>query len=90
MTKTELVSVIAEKAGTTKKDAETALKAVLDSITDALADGKKVQLVGFGTFEVHERAERDGVNPRTKEKIKIAAANVARFKPGRALKEAVQ
>jgi DNA-binding protein HU-beta len=65
------------------------LTAVIDSITETLAKGQKVQLVGFGTFEVRERAARDGVNPRTKEKIKIAAAKVPAFKPGRALKEAV-
>jgi DNA-binding protein HU-beta len=90
MTKSELITMVAEKAGTTKKDADTALNAVLSSISESLAEGKKVQLVGFGTFEVRERAAREGVNPRTKEKIKIAAAKVPAFKPGRALKDAVQ
>ena len=89
MTKAELITMVAEKAGTTKKDADTALTAVIDSITETLAKGDKVQLVGFGTFEVRERAARKGVNPRTKETIDIAAAKVPAFKPGRALKEAV-
>ncbi|MCL1832850.1 MAG: HU family DNA-binding protein [Oscillospiraceae bacterium] len=89
MTKAELITMVAEKSGSTKKDAEVALNAVLDSLTDALSQGKKVQLVGFGTFEVRERAAREGVNPRTKEKIQIAAAKVPAFKAGRALKEAV-
>jgi DNA-binding protein HU-beta len=89
MTKAELITMVAEKAGTTKKDADTALNAVIDSITETLAKGEKVQLVGFGTFEVRERAARKGVNPRTKEPLDIAAAKVPAFKPGRALKEAV-
>jgi DNA-binding protein HU-beta len=89
MTKAELITMVAEKSGTTKKDADTALNAVIDSITETLAKGEKVQLVGFGTFEVRERAARKGVNPRTKETIDIAAAKVPAFKPGRALKEAV-
>jgi len=90
MTKSELITMVAEKTGGTKKAADEALSAVLASITESLAEGKKVQLVGFGTFEVRSRAAREGVNPRTKEKIKIAAANVPAFKPGRALKDAVQ
>jgi len=89
MTKTELVTLVAEKAGTTKKNADAALTAVIDSITETLAKGEKVQLVGFGTFEVRERAAREGVNPQTREKIKIAATKTPAFKPGRALKEAV-
>jgi DNA-binding protein HU-beta len=89
MTKAELITMVAEKAGTTKKDADTALTAVIDSITETLAKGDKVQLVGFGTFEVRERAARKGVNPRTKQPLDIAAAKVPAFKPGRALKEAV-
>ncbi|MCL2037238.1 MAG: HU family DNA-binding protein [Oscillospiraceae bacterium] len=89
MTKADLVTMVAEKAGTTKKDADIALAAVIDSITEALAQGDKVQLVGFGTFEVREHAEREGVNPQTKAKIKIPATKRPAFKAGRALKEAV-
>ncbi len=89
MTKAELVAVVAEKADMTKKDAEAAISAVIDSITDALVKGDKVQLVGFGTFEVRARAEREGVNPQTHEKIKIEATKVPAFKAGRALKDAV-
>jgi len=89
MTKTELISLVAEKAGTTKKNADAALTAVIDSITETLAKGEKVQLVGFGTFEVRERAAREGVNPQTRKKIKIPATKVPAFKAGRALKEAV-
>jgi DNA-binding protein HU-beta len=90
MTKAELITMVAEKAGTTKKDADTALTAVIDSITETLAKGEKVQLVGFGTFEVREYAAREGVNPQNpKEKIKIAATKRPAFKAGRALKEAV-
>jgi len=89
MTKTELVTLVAEKAGTSKKNADAALTAVIDSITETLAKGEKVQLVGFGTFEVRERAAREGVNPQTREKIKIEAKKTPAFKPGRALKEAV-
>jgi len=89
MTKTELVTLVAEKAGTTKKNADAALTAVIDSITETLAKGEKVQLVGFGTFEVRERAAREGVNPQTRKKIQIPATKTPAFKPGRALKEAV-
>ena len=89
MTRQELISAIAAKAGTTKKDAETALSAVLDSISDGLSEGKKIQLIGFGTFEVRERAAREGVNPQTKEKIQIAASKIPAFKPGKALKDVV-
>jgi len=89
MTKTELITLVAEKAGTTKKNADAALTAVIDSITETLAKGEKVQLVGFGTFEVRERAAREGVNPQTRKKIKIPATKVPAFKAGRALKEAV-
>jgi DNA-binding protein HU-beta len=90
MTKAELVSSIAERSGLSKKDAGAALEAVLDSITAALAAGDKVQLVGFGTFEVRERAARTGRNPQTGEDIAIAARSVPVFKPGKALKDAVQ
>ncbi len=89
MTKSELITSISEKAGITKKDSEKALTAFIDSVTEALSSGEKVQLVGFGTFEVRERAERTGVNPRTQEKIIISASKVPAFKAGSALKEAV-
>ncbi len=90
MTKAELVSSVAERSGLSKKDAGTALEAVLDSIAEALAGGDKVQLVGFGTFEVRQRAARTGRNPQTGEDITIAARSVPVFKPGKALKDAVQ
>jgi DNA-binding protein HU-beta len=89
MTKTELVSKVAEKAGLSKKDAEKASTAVIDSIVEALSSGDKVQLVGFGTFEVHHREERVGHNPRTKEEITIAAADYPVFKAGKSFKDAV-
>ncbi|MBD5103784.1 MAG: HU family DNA-binding protein [Ruminococcaceae bacterium] len=89
MTKSELVAAIAEKTGLTKKASEEALGAVVDTISDALVKGEKVQLVGFGTFEVRERAERSGINPQTREKITIAATKTPAFKAGSALKEAV-
>ncbi len=89
MTKAELVAKVAEKADITKKDAEKALNAVVDSITETLAKGEKIQLVGFGTFEVRERAARMGVNPQTKKEIKIAASKVPAFKAGTGLKNAV-
>jgi DNA-binding protein HU-beta len=88
--KSELVDLVAEKAGMSKKDSEKAVKAVLDSITDGLVGGDKVQLVGFGTFEVRSRKEREGRNPATGEKIKIKALKVPAFKPGKALKEKVK
>ena len=89
MNKTDLVSSVAEQAEITKKDAEKVVGAVLDSIRDALAAGDKVQLVGFGTFEVRERAARTGRNPKTGEEIKIDATKVPAFKAGKALKDAV-
>ncbi len=89
MNKTELVAAIAEKAEITKKDAEKALAAVISSVSDALAAGDKVQLVGFGTFEVRSRDARTGKNPRTGEVIKIAASKVPAFKAGQALKTIV-
>jgi len=88
--KSELVDLVAEKAGMSKKDSEKAVKAVLESITDGLVRGKKVQLVGFGTFEVRNRKEREGRNPATGEKIKIKALKVPAFKPGKALKDKVK
>ena len=89
MNKAELISVVAEKTGFTKKDSDLAVNAALDAITEALVAGEKVQLVGFGTFEVKERAARVGRNPQTKEEITIPAARVASFKVGKALKDAV-
>lgn len=90
MNKTELVAAVAAKAELSKKDAETAVKAVIDSVTEALADGDKVALVGFGTFEVKTRAARTGKNPRTGEAISIPASKVPSFKAGAALKNAVK
>jgi DNA-binding protein HU-beta len=90
LNKAELVSAVAEKADMSKKDAEKAVKAVFEVIEESLAQSEKVQLVGFGTFEVKERAERTGRNPRTKEAITIPAAKVPGFKAGKALKDAVQ
>ena len=84
MNKAELVAAVAEKTGLSKKDSEKAVNAAFDTITEALAAGDKVQLVGFGAFEVKERGERIGRNPQTKEEIKIPA-----FKAGKALKDAV-
>ena len=89
MNKTELVSAMAERLGASKKHSEEALTVALDLITEALAEGEKVQLVGFGSFEVRERAPRIGRNPRTKEQIKIPASKLPVFKPGKALKDAV-
>ncbi|MBR4554762.1 MAG: HU family DNA-binding protein [Ruminococcus sp.] len=90
MTKAELVAAIAEKGGyNTKKDAEKALAAVIDSITDALVNGDKVSLVGFGTFEVRHRAAKDAINPATKKPVHVDAKDVPAFKAGKALKDAV-
>ncbi|MGN0633986.1 MAG: HU family DNA-binding protein [Oscillospiraceae bacterium] len=89
MKKTELINAIAEKGGYSKKDAEKALAAVIDSISDALVAGDKVTLVGFGTFKVKETPERMGINPRTREKKTIPAKTVPVFKAGQALKDAV-
>ncbi len=90
MNKTELVDHVVEKTGMMKKDSEKAVNAVIDSITDTLAKGEKVQLVGFGTFEVRKREAREGRNPSTGETIKIAAQKVPAFKAGKALKEKVK
>ena len=89
MNKTELISEIAGKSGLSKKDAEKALAAVVDAVTEAVCKGDKVQLVGFGSFEVKTRAERVGRNPKTKETIKIPASKTPVFKAGKALKDAV-
>ncbi|MBQ4543699.1 MAG: HU family DNA-binding protein [Clostridia bacterium] len=90
MNRQELIASIAEKSGITKKDAETVLSATIASITEALKKGDKVQLVGFGTFEIRERAARTGRNPATGAEIKIAAAKTPAFKAGKALKDAVK
>ncbi len=89
MNKAELISNVAERAELTKKDSEKAVNAVLETIGSALQRGDKVQLVGFGTFEIRERAARKGRNPQTGEEIDIAAARVPVFKAGKSLKEAV-
>lgn len=89
MNKTELITAVAEKADLSKKDAEVAVTAVIDAITEALVQGEKVQVVGFGAFEVKERAERIGRNPQTKETIQIPASKTPVFKAGKALKDAV-
>lgn len=90
MNKTDLVAAVAAKADVSKKDADAAVKAVFDAITEALADGEKVALVGFGTFEVKTRAARTGKNPRTGEVIDIAETKIPSFKAGSALKGAVK
>ncbi len=89
MNKTELVSAMAEQAGISKKDAEKALKAFTDVVASELKKGEKIQLVGFGTFEVVERAAREGRNPQTKEPMQIPASKAPKFKPGKALKDMV-
>ncbi|MCI8798885.1 HU family DNA-binding protein [Acetatifactor muris] len=89
MNKTELTVAIAEQAGISRKDAEKALKAFTDVVADELKNGGKVQLVGFGTFEVSERKARDGRNPQTKETIQIPASKAPKFKAGKALKDMV-
>ena len=89
MNKTELVAAMADQAGLSKKDAEKALAAVIDTITAALVAGDKVQLVGFGTFETKQREARTGRNPRSGETIEIPAASLPAFKAGKALKDAV-
>ncbi len=89
MNKVELVAAVAAQAGLSKKDAEKAVKAFTETVSAELAKGGKVQLVGFGTFEVSERAAREGRNPLTKEKITIAASKTPKFKAGKALKDMV-
>lgn len=90
MNKTDLINSVAEKTEMTKKDAAKAVEAVFESITEALEKGDKVQLIGFGNFEIRERAARKGRNPQTGEEIEIAAAKVPAFRPGKALKDAIQ
>lgn len=89
MNKTELVEAIANKTELSKKDAEKALKAFTEVVAEELKKGEKIQLVGFGTFEVTERAAREGINPSTGKKIKIAAAKAPKFKAGKALKDSL-
>jgi len=89
MNKMELVAAMADNAGISKKDAEKALKAFTDVVAAELKDGNKVQLVGFGTFEVSERAAREGRNPQTGKTMKIAASKAPKFKAGKALKDLI-
>lgn len=89
MNKTEFIAAVAEKAEISKKDSEKALKAFVDVVTEQLKAGDKVQLVGFGTFEVSERAAREGRNPQTGETMQIAASKSPKFKAGKALKDAI-
>ena len=89
MTRTELVANVAEKSGITKKQADIVLNSLFDSIKQALVEGDKVQIIGFGTFEIRNRAARKGRNPQTNEEIDIPASKLPSFKAGKALKEAV-
>lgn len=89
MNKTELITAMADKAGLTKKDAEKALNAFVESVQDALIAGERVQLVGFGSFEVRERAAKEGFNPQTKEKMMIPASKSPVFKAGQGFKNAI-
>ena len=89
MNKTGLIAAVAEKAEISKKDAEKAVKAFTDAVAEELAKGGKVQLVGFGNFEVSERPAREGRNPRTGETMTIAASKTPKFKPGKALKDEI-
>jgi len=89
MNRSELVTSMAASSGLAKKETDKVLSAILDSISEELGKGGKVQLVGFGTFDVAERKERQGLNPKTKEPIKIAASKAPRFKAGKALKDIV-
>lgn len=90
MNKTELVDKVAKKSALKKKDVKAVVDIVFDAISEALAKGDKVQIVGFGSFEVRKAAERRGVNPQTKKPIKIPARKVPKFRPGKALKEKVK
>lgn len=89
LNKAELITSISEKSGLSKKDSEKALNGFIESVEDVLEKGERVQLVGFGTFEVRERASRKGINPQTKEEITIAASKAPVFKVGKALKDKV-
>jgi len=90
MNKTEFIAKVAEKAELSKKDAENAVNAFTNVVADALVDGDRVQIVGFGTFEVSERAARTGRNPKTGETIEIGASKSPKFKAGKALKDAIK
>jgi DNA-binding protein HU-beta len=90
MNKTDLINAVAEKSDLSKKDATKAVDAVFESVMDSLKDGEKVQLIGFGNFEVRERSARKGRNPQTGEEIEIPASKVPAFKPGKALKDSVK
>ncbi|HEU4964688.1 MAG TPA: HU family DNA-binding protein [Bacilli bacterium] len=90
MNKTDLINLVAEKAEISKKDAGNAVDAMFDSIVEALASGDKVQLIGFGNFEVRERAARKGRNPQTGEEMEIAASKVPAFKPGKQFKDSIK
>lgn len=89
MKKSEIIAAVAEKASCTKKDADKVFSAVIDTITEALTNGEKVSITGFGTFEVRNRAAKDAINPATKEPIHVPAKKVPAFKAGKALKEAI-
>lgn len=89
MNRNELISAMAEKSGLTKRDCDAAVAAFTETVTEALKANDKVQLMGFGTFEVKNRAAREGINPQTKEKVKIAASKAPAFKAGKALKDAL-
>lgn len=89
MNKTELIEAMAEKTGFTKKNAEVALNAFIETVSEELVKGEKISLVGFGTFEVSERAAREGRNPQTGETMKIAASKAPKFKAGKALKDMI-
>lgn len=89
MNKTELVAAVADQAGLSRKDAEAAVKAFTDVVSNELKKGEKIQLVGFGTFEVSERAAREGRNPKTGESMQIEASRTPKFKAGKALKDLV-
>lgn len=90
MTKAELTSLVADKAGMAKKGAEAAINALMEAISETLGKGESISLVGFGTFKVSNRAEREGRNPRTGEKLTIPAAKVVKFIPGKMLKEKIK
>ena len=89
MNKAELIAVVAEKSGLSKKDTEKAVNSLVDAVTESLQAGEKVQLVGFGVFEVKKRAARMGRNPKTKEQINIPASSAPVFKAGKAFKDAI-
>lgn len=90
MNKTELINAVAEKTELTKKEAGKAVDAVFETVMDSLSEGEKVQIIGFGNFEVRDRSARKGRNPQTGEEIEIPASKVPAFKPGKALKDAVK